>query len=106
MLSPSMISDGHSLANNEVCRLYEGRLIRKFGYAVLHKHEVGYFECDQCGSLQTEFPYWLDEAYGSNLSTLDTGAAQRNLQNLAAAYLISKLFAVRDTLDFGGGDGL
>jgi hypothetical protein len=106
MLTPSMISDGHSLASNEVCRLCEGHLIRKFGCAVLHRHEVGYFECDRCGSLQTESPYWLDDAYTSNLSTLDTGAVQRNLQNLAAAYLISKLFAVRDALDFGGGDGL
>lgn len=101
-----MPSDGSNLTGDEVCRLCAGHLVPKFSCIVLRKHEVRYFECDRCGSLQTELPYWLDEAYSSNLSNLDTGALQRNLQNLAAAYLISKLFRVRDALDFGGGDGL
>jgi hypothetical protein len=91
---------------DEACRLCEGHLVPKFSRVVLHKYEVRYFECDRCGSLQTESPYWLDDAYRSNLSSLDSGAVQRNLQNLAAAYLTSKLFSVRDALDFGGGDGL
>ena len=73
---------------------------------MLHKYEVRYFECERCGSLQPEVPHWLGECYGSNLSSLDTGAVQRNLQNLAASYLVSRLFRVRDALDFGGGDGL
>jgi hypothetical protein len=73
---------------------------------VLHKYNAQYFECGACGSLQTEFPYWLDDAYSSHMSDCDTGAVQRNLQNLSAAYVISKLFGVRDALDFGGGDGL
>jgi hypothetical protein len=106
MPKPAMVSDGRTFASDEVCRLCEGHLVPKFSCIVLHKHEVRYFECDRCGSLQTEPPYWLDDAYKSNLSSLDSGAAQRNLQNLAAAYLISKLFWVRDALDFGGGDGL
>jgi Methyltransferase domain len=92
--------------NDEACRLCGGHLAPKFSRILLHKYEVRYFECDRCVSLQTESPYWLDDAYGSNLSILDSGAAQRNLQNLAAAYLVSKLFRVRDALDFGGGDGL
>jgi len=100
-----MLSGGGTFPSDEACRLCEGHLVPKFSGIVLHKYEVRYFECDQCGSLQTEVPYWLDDAYGSNLSSLDTGAVQRNLQNLAAAYLISRLFRVRDALDFGGGDG-
>jgi hypothetical protein len=92
--------------NDEACRLCGGHLAPKFSRILLHKYEVRYFECDRCVSLQTESPYWLDDAYGSNLSILDSGAAQRNLQNLAAAYLVSKLFRVRDAFDFGGGDGL
>jgi hypothetical protein len=93
-------------APEPLCRLCEGRLIRQFRLAVLNKHDVQYFECGDCGSLQTEPPYWLDEAYGVNLSSLDTGAVQRNLQNLAAAYVLSRLFNARDAIDFGGGDGL
>src|ERR1700730_3900488 len=106
MPSPVMLSSGGNFPSDEACRLCEGRLLPRFSGMVLRKYEVRYFECDRCGSLQTEVPYWLDDAYGSNLSSLDSGAVQRNLQNLAAAYLISKLFRVRDALDFGGGDGL
>jgi hypothetical protein len=106
MPNPTMPSDGRNFTSDEVCRLCEGKLVPKFSRLVLHKYEVRYLECNRCGSLQTESPYWLDDAYSSNLSNLDTGAVQRNLQNLAAAYLISKLFRVRDALDFGGGDGL
>jgi hypothetical protein len=97
---------GRTFVSDEACRLCEGHLVPRFGGIVLHKYEVRYLECEGCGSLQTESPYWLNDAYSSNLSSLDTGAVQRNLQNLAAAYIISKLFRVRDALDFGGGDGL
>jgi hypothetical protein len=90
----------------ETCRLCDGQLVAKFNREVLHKYDVRYFECDQCSSLQTESPYWLNAAYNSSLSILDSGAAQRNLKNLSAAYLISKLYGVRDAIDFGGGDGL
>ena len=62
--------------------------------------------CRECSSLQTEPPYWIDEAYTSSLSILDTGAGQRNLANLAAAYLVSRLLRLNDILDYGGGDGL
>src|SRR5258707_8545718 len=106
MPNSAMLSDGPTFTSDEACRLCEGHLVPKFSRMVLHKYEVRYFECDRCGSLQTESPYWLDDAYSSNLSSLDSGAVQRNLQNLAAAYVISKLFRVRDALDFGGGDGL
>ena len=37
---------------------------------------------------------------------LDTGAAQRNLHNLAAAYATCKIFGLRNVIDIGGGNGL
>ena len=89
------------------CRLCQGELISLFQLEVLNKYDVHYFSCKQCKSLQTEEPYWLEEAYGdSNLSNLDTGAAQRNLDNLAAVYAICKLFNFKNVIDVGGGDGL
>ncbi|HMH28199.1 MAG TPA: class I SAM-dependent methyltransferase [Steroidobacteraceae bacterium] len=106
MPSPVTLSSGRTFLSDEACRLCEGHLVARFSGVVLHKYEVRYFECDRCGSLQTEVPYWLDDAYTFNLSSLDAGSVQRNLQNLAAAYVVSKLFGVRDALDFGGGDGL
>ncbi|MDH3577372.1 MAG: class I SAM-dependent methyltransferase [Gammaproteobacteria bacterium] len=98
------------LASNEQgyeCRLCDGSLSHRFDLKILGTHDVRYFECTDCGSLQTEPPHWLDEAYGNtNLSNLDTGTAQRNIHNLAACFAISKLFRLRNAIDFGGGDGL
>jgi hypothetical protein len=88
------------------CRLCGGNLAFKFSLLILHKHNVRYYECATCKSLQTEQPYWLHEAYELNLSNLDTGAVQRNLQNVAASIVVSKLFNANDVIDFGGGDGL
>ena len=61
---------------------------------------------NECGSLQTEQPYWLEQAYSSNLSNLDTGAAQRNLHNWMRVYFVAKIFKLKNAIDFGGGDGL
>jgi hypothetical protein len=88
------------------CRLCGSPTKQRFSLTVLNKHAVGYWECAGCRSLQTDAPYWLDEAYGSNLADIDTGAAQRNLNSLAASLLVVKLFGVRNAVDFGGGDGL
>jgi len=89
------------------CRLCGGTLQRRFRRRVLEKYDVAYLQCEQCRSLQTEPPYWLDEAYReNNLSHLDTGAAQRNLHNLAACWSIAKVLRLSNVLDVGGGDGL
>jgi Methyltransferase domain len=70
------------------------------------KHKVDYFTCSSCGSLQTEQPFWLHEAYASNLGDLDCGAAQRNLHNFAACSAIARIWSLQNIVDFGGGDGL
>jgi hypothetical protein len=89
------------------CRLCGGNLTPQFQLQVLGEHSVGYLRCEGCHSLQTERPYWLERAYrANNLSSLDTGAAQRNLHNLAACWSIARLFGFKNVLDVGGGDGL
>lgn len=90
----------------QACRLCAGLLFERFGLRVIGKYDVRYYECVNCHSLQTEEPFWLAEAYAQNLSNLDTGAAQRNLHNLAACYTVAKLFKLRNAIDIGGGDGL
>ena len=90
----------------DVCRLCAGEVRRDFELSVLARHRVGYHVCRNCSSLQTDPPYWLDEAYSSNLSDLDTGAVQRTLKNLSVCWSIARLFGVHNVLDFGGGDGL
>ena len=88
------------------CRLCGAPAQYRFSLQVLQKHKVAYFECESCHSLQTETPYWVSEAYASNLAILDTGAAQRNLANLAAIYIVTRILPLKDVLDYGGGDGL
>jgi 2-polyprenyl-3-methyl-5-hydroxy-6-metoxy-1,4-benzoquinol methylase len=94
-------------AHEPRCRLCDGALELQFRRQVLGQFDVGYFRCQSCHSLQTERPYWLEQAYrANNLSSLDTGAAQRNLHNLAACCSIAKLLRLKNVLDVGGGDGL
>jgi hypothetical protein len=74
---------------------------------LLGKYEVSYFHCDQCGSLQTEKPYWLDEAYSDPLP--DIGAVSRSQKRQVLTYFLGKvvgLSASDKILDWGGGDGL
>jgi hypothetical protein len=92
---------------DNLCRLCGGAVQILFSQKVLGKFDVSYQKCSDCHSLQTENPYWLEEAYKkNNLSSTDTGAAQRNLHNLAACYTISKLLKAKNVIDIGGGDGL
>lgn len=89
------------------CRLCDAPAEWRFSLDLISRHSVQYYECTNCGSLQTEPPYWLDEAYAnSNLARLDTGAAQRNLTNLGAILSWVKIAGIRTVVDIGGGDGL
>jgi 2-polyprenyl-3-methyl-5-hydroxy-6-metoxy-1,4-benzoquinol methylase len=91
----------------EPCRLCQGKTQNKFLQKILGKFEVNYYKCIDCGSLQTETPYWMNEAYKiNNLNNTDTGAVQRNLHNLSMCYLITKILRAKNVLDIGGGDGL
>lgn len=102
-----MIEGAYTAGKEKLCRLCNGEVSVLFANKVLGRYDVSYCKCAHCHSLQTEEPYWLDEAYKVNsLSSTDTGAAQRNLHNLAACYTISKLLNARNVIDVGGGDGL
>lgn len=88
------------------CRLCKNQATFSFEKLVLKKYNVSYFKCVHCKSLQTEDPYWLDEAYKFNLSNLDTGAIQRNLNNFAFCFAFIDIFNVKNVIDFGGSDGI
>jgi hypothetical protein len=104
-MNTECIHTNYETSDNLICRLCSGQLKSKFKARILRKYDIDYFECQNCRSLQTERPFWIDEAYDHNLSNLDTGAAQRNLQNLSASFIVSKLFRLTNAIDFGGGDG-
>jgi len=90
------------------CRICGASVHAQFRHLLLEKHEVQYFQCDACGLLQTEDPYWLAEAYEHAIATRDTGLVTRNLQ-LAdmSACILWRLYGRRGKfLDAGGGYGL
>lgn len=91
-----------------ICRVCAGEMRGVFRRVLLRKYDVQYFQCGTCGLLQTETPYWLDEAYSSAIASADTGIMQRNiyLSRMAAAVLW-RLFRGRGKfLDAAGGYGL
>jgi hypothetical protein len=93
---------------NETCKVC-GSASRPFGNArVLGRHDVRYYRCDTCGFVQTEQPYWLDEAYGTALIAADVGVVQRNIDLAAVTQAVIQQFfhADRRFLDYGGGYGL
>jgi len=71
-----------STSQPQKCRLCDGDLKSYGSQTVLGKHEVAYFRCENCQSLQTETPHWLDEAYDPGLPNYDVGACERNLQTV------------------------
>ena len=80
----------------------------RFRALLLKKHDVQYFFCERCGLLQTEEPYWLNDAYASVIADADTGLVSRNLT--IAHRLTNLLYWCFDPtalyLDFSGGYGL
>jgi 2-polyprenyl-3-methyl-5-hydroxy-6-metoxy-1,4-benzoquinol methylase len=94
--------------SGESCRLCGGVVETRFRARVLNRHEVAYQACRSCGSLQTETPTWLGEAYATSLASSDVGAVQRCLTARAALWWILRILGRTNArlLDFGGGTGL
>jgi len=75
---------------------------------VLCKYEVDYFKCSNCGFVQTEEPYWLEEAYSQPIASSDVGLAFRNLSfsQITQKLLFNFFNHQARFLDYGGGYGL
>ena len=83
-------------------------MARAFTSTLLRKYEVAYFQCPDCGLLQTEQPYWLDEAYSEAIAFADTGLIRRNISiALKLASLIHfELESGAAYVDMAGGYGM
>ncbi|WLT31802.1 glycosyltransferase [Geothrix sp. PMB-07] len=91
------------------CRLCQSATAAVFSRLVLSRHEVTYFECSGCGSLQTGAPHWLEEAYSSGTEPFEAERASRTLLNFLALQRLFELIGIRmddRCADFGGRDGL
>jgi hypothetical protein len=74
---------------------------------VLLRHPATYRCCDVCGSVFVPEPTWLDEAYSSAITALDTGLLERCLQlaNVTGSIIAAEGLKGGSFLDFAGGYG-
>src|SRR4051812_43508906 len=90
------------------CAICKERTETALSARLLDRYDVEYRRCCVCGFLQSETPYWLEEAYRSNLSDGDTGMVIRNqiCQKRVALLLFLSGNLKRQAVDVGGGYGL
>ena len=89
------------------CRCCSKNLTEKLFSAHLFKNNVAYFECNNCGYVQTEEPWWLEDAYAHAINNSDTGIMTRNLSNVSLVLATLTLMKNRSSpvVDFAGGHG-
>ena len=75
---------------------------------LMNRHDVSYYRCASCGLLQTEVPYWLDEAYATPIADTDTGILVRNQANARLLDVLIRHAFDRSArfVDIAGGYGL
>lgn len=89
------------------CNICSSPTKKKFSKIVLGTYNVTYFQCKNCYFIQTENPYWLDEAYNDAITKLDLGLVSRNQALSNITPLIIKHASLKEPyLDFAGGYGL
>jgi hypothetical protein len=89
------------------CKICQNHTQKIFTAKILNKYSITYFHCANCGFLQTEEPYWLEEAYFYPINISDTGYMQRNLQlSKKLTVLLFFFFNNMKYLDYAGGYGV
>lgn len=90
------------------CKICNGTTKKFDSGFVLNKYHIDYFQCEKCGFVQTESPYWLKESYSDAISVSDTGVMSRNIifSKLATIIISLCVNTKRDFLDYGGGYGI
>lgn len=90
------------------CKICEEKSNYVFKAKILNSHEIEYFKCSSCGFMQTQTPYWLEEAYSEAISVSDTGVMARNNNFAKSTSIIFSLLSIKNGifLDYGGGYGI
>ena len=71
-------------------------------------YDIQYFECEKCGYVQTEKPYWLKQAYEEAINVSDTGIMSRNLSNMKIVVVTLIMLGILKgkAVDAAGGYGI
>jgi hypothetical protein len=90
------------------CKICGEEVKACFKALVLNRYDVQYYKCVNCGFVQTESPYWLDEAYNNAIANQDIGLLNRNLViSPILSCLITYCFDNKGKfIDYGGGYGV
>lgn len=98
----------HSDNNFVKCKICSETSDFLFESNILNKYPVSYFCCTACNFIQTEEPYWLEEANNSAITSLDIGLVSRNLEfSIITEQIIKDHFnSYEKFIDYGGGYGL
>jgi len=98
-----------TMCDHTKCKICGGESKSFDSAMILGKYNIKYYECEDCGFIQTEDPYWLTEAYASAITDRDIGLVERNIEQSRKLDLLFRLYLKGggDTfLDYGGGYGL
>lgn len=90
------------------CKICEKENQYVFSANILNKYDIKYYRCSNCGFLQTEEAYWLEEAYTESINISDTGIMSRNLylSHIATSIIYCYFDTDKKFLDFAGGYGI
>jgi len=90
------------------CKICNSNTQPLFKGQILNKYHIEYEQCLSCNFIQTEKPYWLDEAYQSAINNNDTGIIMRNERfRSIVTVLISFILGKEEKyLDYAGGYGI
>ena len=103
------MNDTQPAPRSIACRVCGAATEPFFTKLILGKHPVTYFKCPSCGQVQTELPYWLQEAYGKSFSQLDVGMADRCIWTALTTVTLARKLDIgpeAPCLDWGAGTGL
>ena len=90
------------------CKICDKENPSLFSGRILSKYDINYYHCSNCNFLQTEEPYWFEEAYAQPINISDTGYMVRNLfyANRLTVLLYLLFGKNRAFLDYAGGYGV
>lgn len=90
------------------CKICENKSTFFAEAKILFKYNINYFLCSDCGFIQTEEPYWLEEAYRDAIKFSDVGLLKRNFElTNPTNNIIYKFFNKNSKfIDYGAGYGV
>ena len=106
--SKEIVAQAKKSMISTTCRVCNKTVEAIFSTVLLQKHSAQFFKCSQCGYVQTEEPYWLEEAYKTSINDSDTGMMIRSFwhRNIAATLIYFLFDKNSKFLDYGGGYGV